>query len=198
MAAADRPDREDDLDLPRLLELQRHGQAFTFAEGVGGRHEHEMEAARLQLVEREQRLVNYRLAHSGELPTQVNSNMQQMANISAQLQTLAQAANAARQRQIQFERDLTVVMQTPASALATMTPAPAQGRGNTPPTSTVQQLADARRQLELHGMARSRAQSSSSLTTWPASSSPSASSMAAWSAARSSSSSSSPSRIGST
>ena len=36
-----------------------------------------------------------------------------------------------------------------------------------------------RRKLELHGMARSLAQSSSSLTTWPASSSFSASSIAA-------------------
>jgi polysaccharide chain length determinant protein (PEP-CTERM system associated) len=105
------------------------------------------ENARLQLVEREQRVAGYKLQYAGELPTQISSNMQQMANINTQLQANGQAANAARQQRIQYERDLTVLLQTPASALPV--PAATDQRGAPPPTTTMQQLAEARRQLNL-------------------------------------------------
>jgi uncharacterized protein involved in exopolysaccharide biosynthesis len=106
------------------------------------------EDARRRLVEREQRLVAYRLAHSGELPTQVNANMGAMANASAQLQSNAQAVSTARQRQIFLERELSAAKDP--SAPLPVAPAPAPGRAaGPPPSTTLQDLAEARRQLEL-------------------------------------------------
>ena len=107
----------------------------------------ETEAARLQLVEREQKVMAYKRAHAEELPTQVQANYQQMASISTQLQANTQALHTARQRQIQYERDLAVALQTPAAALPAASAT--AGRGAPAPTSTMQQLADAKRQLEL-------------------------------------------------
>ncbi len=104
------------------------------------------ENARQQLLEREQRLAAYLLQNSGELPTQVDSNVRQMGNVQAQLQSIDQSVNNARQRQILLQRERLTVLDTPATA---MLPAAGAGgaRNPVPVSSAAQELADAQRQL---------------------------------------------------
>ncbi len=106
------------------------------------------ENARLKLVDREQRLAAYKLQYAGELPTQQDANLRQMGNISNQLQSIAVATNTARQRQLQFERELLTAEQTPATEDLAVSSTAAGARGAAgPPSSTAQSLVDARRQL---------------------------------------------------
>jgi polysaccharide chain length determinant protein (PEP-CTERM system associated) len=101
---------------------------------------------RLQLLEREQRLANYLLQNSGELPTQVDSNVQQMGSVSEQLRSISQSVNNARQQQILLQRERLTVLDTPATA--SIPPAvEAGGRNPAPASSTAQELAEAQRQL---------------------------------------------------
>ena len=105
------------------------------------------ETARQQLLAREQRLVAYKSQNAGELPTQLDANVRQMGNIATQLQSIRQAVNDTRQRQILLERQRATALDTPASVLL---PGPtAAGARGVPMSSTAQELADAQRQLAL-------------------------------------------------
>ena len=74
--------------------------------------------ARNRLVEQEKRLEAYRQKHAGELPSQLNSNMQAMQNIQLQLQTLAQSISQDRDRQLMLDR-----LVAEAEAMAAVPPA---------------------------------------------------------------------------
>ena len=61
----------------------------TLAEGTNQFLDTQLVDARNRLVEQEKRLEAYREKHAGELPSQLNSNMQAMQNLQLQLQALA-------------------------------------------------------------------------------------------------------------
>ena len=63
----------------------------ALAEGTNQFLETELQEARNRLIEQEKRLEAYRQQHSGELPSQLNSNMQAIQNIQKQLQSLSQS-----------------------------------------------------------------------------------------------------------
>jgi polysaccharide chain length determinant protein (PEP-CTERM system associated) len=76
----------------------------TLAEGTNQFLDAQLLDARSRLIEQEKRLEAYRQKHSGELPSQLNSNMQAIQNIQLQLQTLAQSLSQDRDRHLMLDR----------------------------------------------------------------------------------------------
>ncbi len=70
----------------------------TLAEGTSQFLEAQLEDARRQLVDNEKKLENYRRSHGGELPAQLESNMQGLHNTEMQIQTLVDSMNRDRDR----------------------------------------------------------------------------------------------------
>jgi polysaccharide chain length determinant protein (PEP-CTERM system associated) len=108
--------------------------------------ESQLQEAERQLAERERKLEDYKRRHSGELPTQLESNLQQMQNARTQLQSLSDSLNRARERKLLFERQIADARMFPQG----ITPAPTvvAGQETTTILSTAQQLDIARTRLE--------------------------------------------------
>jgi len=77
----------------------------------------QLEDAKRRLVEHEKKLEEYRLRFGGELPSQAPANLQVIQNAQMQLQTLAEAADRARERRLLLERQI-ADLQTPDPLLA--------------------------------------------------------------------------------
>ena len=104
--------------------------------------------ARTRLIEQEKRLEAYRQQHAGELPSELNSNMQAAQNIQQQLQTLAQSVSQDRDRLLMLER-----LVAEAEAVSATAPAPAATNGlpengAAATLSVAQQLEAARAELQ--------------------------------------------------
>lgn len=116
----------------------------ALAEGTNQFLETQLQEARNRLIEQEQRLEAYREKHAGELPSELNSNMQAIQNIQLQLQNLSQSITQDKDRRQMLDRLL-----AEAEALPPIAPAPTRqpesGAGNAVPAA--QQLEDARAQL---------------------------------------------------
>jgi polysaccharide chain length determinant protein (PEP-CTERM system associated) len=78
----------------------------SLAENTSVFLESQLEDAKVRLQEQEKKLEAYRLANSGELPSQVSSNLQAIQNAGMQLQTINEAINRARERRLLIERQL--------------------------------------------------------------------------------------------
>ena len=76
------------------------------AEGTNQFLETQLNEARRRLEEHEQRLVAYRRQYSGELPTQLQSNLQVIQNTQTQIQTLTESINRDRDRRLSLERSM--------------------------------------------------------------------------------------------
>ena len=76
----------------------------VLAEGTNQFLEAQLEDARRRLIDNEKRLEEYRRQHSGELPTQLDANMQGQHNIEMQLQALTESLNRDRDRRLVVER----------------------------------------------------------------------------------------------
>jgi polysaccharide chain length determinant protein (PEP-CTERM system associated) len=88
-----------------FIEENLHDRAVlarSTSEFLGG----QLEDARRRLVEQERRLEAYRLAHVGEMPTQLQPNLQVIQSTQAQLQALSEALNRDRDRRMLVERQL--------------------------------------------------------------------------------------------
>ena len=110
----------------------------NLSEGTNDFLEQQLTNAHEQLQQIEGRLAAYNQAHAGELPSQLNANLQQVQNAQLQQQQLADSLNRDQDMRIELERQL-------AQARAPIVTVPAPG--NAAPTSTAQQLAVARAQL---------------------------------------------------
>jgi polysaccharide chain length determinant protein (PEP-CTERM system associated) len=66
----------------------------------------QLQEAKRQLVDQEKRLEAYRTKYAGQLPTQVTSNLQALANTQMQIQQLVLADNQETDRRIALERTL--------------------------------------------------------------------------------------------
>jgi len=100
----------------------------VLAEGTSQFLEAQVEDARRQLVDNERRLQEYGRRHNGELPTQLQANLQGLQNTEMQLQSLEQSVNRDRDRHLLLERmiadaqaglDVPTVPQAPRAAAAT-------------------------------------------------------------------------------
>ena len=119
----------------------------ALAEGTNQFLETQLQEARNRLIEQEKRLEAYRRQHAGELPSELNSNMQAIQNIQLQLQTLSQSLTQDKDRRQMLDR-----MLAEAEALPPIPPpAPAHARqpesDQAPAVPAAQQLDDARAQL---------------------------------------------------
>ncbi len=94
------------------------------AEGTNQFLEAQLEDARSRLITQEKRLEGYRRAHAGELPTQLQSNLQVIQSLQLQLQGLQDSINRDRDRRVVVER-LIAELETVAVAAPTPAPAPA-------------------------------------------------------------------------
>jgi polysaccharide chain length determinant protein (PEP-CTERM system associated) len=114
-----------------------------------------LDEAKQRLIEQEKKLEDYRLAHSGELPSQAVSNLQGLQSARAGLQTLAESMTHERERLGTKERELSDLLATDpaAQALAALPSAGAAlsgsggaaGQGLSP----AEELAQARAQLQV-------------------------------------------------
>lgn len=78
----------------------------VLAEGTNQFLEAQLEDARRQLIDNEKKLEDYRRRHDGQLPTQLEANMQGVHNTEMQLQSLIDSLNRDRDRHLVLERTL--------------------------------------------------------------------------------------------
>ncbi len=105
----------------------------------------QLEEARRRLVDHEQKLEAYRRRYSGELPTQVESNLQVIQSTELQIQALTESMARDRDRRAMLERMLADASLPDAPAQA----APAAPAGGEPAAGTaLQQLTAARQALQ--------------------------------------------------
>jgi polysaccharide chain length determinant protein (PEP-CTERM system associated) len=76
------------------------------AEGTNQFLEAQLEEAKLRLIEQEKKVEAYKLAHAGQLPSQLESNLQVLQNSQSQLQSAIQVVDRERDRQTRLERDI--------------------------------------------------------------------------------------------
>jgi protein tyrosine kinase modulator len=107
----------------------------------------QLEDAKRRLLEHEKKLEEYRSRYGGELPTQVQSNLQAIQNAQVQLQSLSEAADRARERRLLLERELADLQAEITPTIAT--PPATTAQDVTAGESTEQQLQRARARLEL-------------------------------------------------
>ena len=79
--------------------------------------ESQLEDAKARLVEHEKKLEEYRRLHSGELPTQLESNLRAIQTAQLQLTSVSESANRARERRLLVERQLVEAETQPVSTL---------------------------------------------------------------------------------
>jgi polysaccharide chain length determinant protein (PEP-CTERM system associated) len=108
--------------------------------------ESQLNDAKERLIEHEKKLEEYRRKYAGELPTQLESNLQTIQNAQMQLQSMSESSNRVRERRLLIERQLADAQALPVVAA----PAIAGGDKDTGASlTTTQQLEIARANLEL-------------------------------------------------
>ena len=85
------------------------------AEGTSQFLEAQLDDARRRLIEHEKRLEAYKRQHTGELPTQLPSNLQAIQNTQMQIQSILNTLNLDRDRRRDLERQLAAAPTRPAA-----------------------------------------------------------------------------------
>ena len=75
----------------------------NLAEGTSQFLEAQVEDARRRLIDKEKELQDYRTKFSGQLPTQLESNLQAQVNLQGQIRELSDAINQAQNRRLLLE-----------------------------------------------------------------------------------------------
>lgn len=109
--------------------------------------ESQLNDAKERLIEHEQKLEAYRRRYAGELPSQLNSNLQAIGNAQMQLMSVSESINRARERRLLIERQLADVDTFPVEA-SLPAPLPTAPDPSAPQT-TARQLEILQTQLEL-------------------------------------------------
>lgn len=120
----------------------------VLAQGTNRFLNSQLEDARRRLVEHEKKLEDYRRAHSGELPSQLEANLTAINNAQLQVQQLAESINRDKDRAALIERSIADL--TSPDANPEVSTAIAGGDGTLPSGTAQQQLAAA--QLALRNM----------------------------------------------
>jgi len=115
----------------------------NLAESTNQFLEAQLDDARGRLIENEKKLEEYRRQHNGELPSQVDSNMQGLHNTELQLQELLDSMNRDHDRRVLLERSIAEA--GPMTSGATAAVASSDGKG--PVMSEAAQLAAAQADL---------------------------------------------------
>src|SRR6185369_2338978 len=102
--------------------------------------EAQLQDAKTRLVEQEKKLEVYRKQHAGELPTQLQGNLQSIQSANLQLQALNESMNRALERRLLIERQIADTEALPVVESPVPVNAPV-------PTTTSQRLDAARARL---------------------------------------------------
>jgi len=78
----------------------------VLADGTNQFLEAQLEDARRRLIEQERKLEVYRKLHSGELPSQLEANMQAIQNAQLQIQSHVESLNRDRDRELLLQREI--------------------------------------------------------------------------------------------
>ncbi|HEY6360345.1 MAG TPA: GNVR domain-containing protein [Vicinamibacterales bacterium] len=97
--------------------------------------------ARRRLVEQEQQLALYRVRHAGQLPSQLQSNLQAAQNLQLQTQGLVDSTNRDRDRRLVLERMVMELESRPGGAAA-----PPAGAGDVPDARSLEEQLESLRQ----------------------------------------------------
>jgi polysaccharide chain length determinant protein (PEP-CTERM system associated) len=108
--------------------------------------ESQLNDAKERLVEHEKKLEAYRRRYSGELPSQLETNLQTIRSAQQQLQGVTDSTNRIQDRRLLIERQIADVQAMPPDPVPV--PAAAPEREANAPTSTAQQLDAAQAQLK--------------------------------------------------
>ena len=108
--------------------------------------ESELEDAKRRLLEHEKKLEEYRRLHSGELPSQVESNLRAISTAQLQLQSVSESLNRARERRLLLERQLVEAQTSPAETQSSVIVA--SGGGEQVAATSSSQLEIAQRNLD--------------------------------------------------
>ena len=100
----------------------------------------QLEVAKTRLVEQEKKLEDYKRSHAGQLPSQLQGNLQAIQTASLQVQSLNESMNRSQERRLLIERQI-------ADTQAVPLPVPAATVDNPAPLSTAQQLEVSRARL---------------------------------------------------
>jgi polysaccharide chain length determinant protein (PEP-CTERM system associated) len=103
--------------------------------------------AKRRLVEHEKKLEEYRERFAGQLPSQLQGNLQAIANAQLQLQALSESLNRARERRLMIERQIGDAETFPVAATTDPAPVPAATADNVAAMTTAQQLELAQNRL---------------------------------------------------
>lgn len=122
----------------------------NLAEGTSQFLEAQVEDARRRLIDQEKKLQDYRIKYTGQLPTQLDSNLQAQVNLQGQIRELSDGINNAQNRRL--------LVESQAKELESLAPG-GEGPASTPAMSAagdavqggtlVQQLEYAKAQLAL-------------------------------------------------
>ena len=118
----------------------------VLAEGTTQFLEAQLEDARRRLIDHEKKLETYRRQYSGELPSQMNSNLQALQNLQLQIQSVTESVNRDRDRRLGLEAQITDLEREldVAETAAVEAPTLATPQRNAPPGGAQQQLIEAR------------------------------------------------------
>jgi polysaccharide chain length determinant protein (PEP-CTERM system associated) len=94
----------------------------VLAEGTNEFLESQLDDARLRLIDREKKLEEYRRRYVGELPTQLQANLQVIQTTQMQLQSMSESLNRDRDRRLVLEKSLADMRADPATAAPTADP----------------------------------------------------------------------------
>ena len=114
----------------------------ALAEGTNSFLEAQLDEARRKLVENEKSLEEYQNKYNGELPTQLQANLQGLHNTEMQLQALVESTNRDRDRRMLVER-LTADANLDASRDAALPQAPAPSGDSDAALNPAEQLRQA-------------------------------------------------------
>ncbi|HEX7072302.1 MAG TPA: GNVR domain-containing protein, partial [Rhodothermales bacterium] len=115
------------------------------AESTSAFLESQLEDAKRRLIQQERKLEEYRRRYAGQLPSQLQGNLQAIQNSQMQLQSLGESMNRARERRLLIERQI-----ADAESLSGAVAAPeivGTGTQNPIPLTASQQLESARARL---------------------------------------------------
>ncbi len=113
----------------------------VLAEGTNQFLESQLDDARRRLIEQEQRLEEYRRRYSGQLPSQLESNLQVIQNTQLQIQTVVESLDRDSDRRLLLDRQIADLEAAPIEPDAPFVTVDGQ---ISPGTTAAQQLATSR------------------------------------------------------
>jgi protein tyrosine kinase modulator len=122
------------------------------AQGTNQFLESQLADAERRLQEQEKKLEEYKKLHSGQLPAQLQANLQAIQNAQLQLQSVSESTNRARERRILIERQLADTQTLPAIPGPGVPVTPATPADTPPQLTTAQQLDAANSRLDVFKM----------------------------------------------